>query len=95
MAIEDLRHLRDDYYNDIPEDKAYGGFKVQRAWWQELIFALEDAIAQNVVPEGLTGRVSGFMKHYTSDEFHKHELTTRSDIQAANSLINDICGKKK
>lgn len=78
----------------VLSEKAWGDFKVQRAWWQELIFALEDTIAERVVSEGLTKEVRDFMRQHTSDEFHKQKLTTRRDIQAANSLINKICGLK-
>jgi hypothetical protein len=95
MAMETLRHLRDDNDDDIPEQKAYGNFKVQRKWWQKLVFGLEDAAQEGLIPDTLKAEVDGFIKHYTSEEFHKQPLTTAEDVGRANGLINKIIGPQK
>ena len=95
MALETLKHLRDDHDDDIPDQKAYGDFKVQRKWWQKLIFGLEDAAQEGVIPEGLRDEVGAFVQHYTSEEFHKQPLTTAEDIGRANGLISRIIGARK
>jgi len=94
MALENLRHLRDDHDDDIPDQKAYGSFKVQRKWWQKLIFGLEDAAQEGLIPDDLKPEVGEFIQHYTSEDFHKQPLTTAEDISQANGLINKILGKR-
>lgn len=95
MALENLRHLRDDFDDDIPDQKAFGGFKAQRKWWQNLIFGLEDALNEGIIPSELQERVNEFIRRYTSDKFHKQPLTAQEDVQEANFLIDKICGEKK
>ncbi len=95
MTLEGLQHLRDDWNDEVPDEiiHNWGNFKVRMAWWQSLVLDLEVLERRGKISKDLQEEVNKFVKHYTSDEFHKQKLTTAEDIGRANNLIDRILGR--
>lgn len=95
MSIDQLRHLLDDFSDDIPTEELHGkgNFKVRRNWWQGLIGNLENGLGNGLVPENLKPEVEAFLEEYASDDFRSQPLTTQGNIEKANSLLNRLLGR--
>ena len=94
---EKLRHLRDDYSDEIPDEIIHStspnnAFKVRRGWFQGVTANLEAALKETDDPV-LEAEVKWFVNHYTSDVFKAQGRTKNTDIFAANRIINRVLGE--
>jgi len=95
MSIDQLRHLRDDFSDEIPAEELHGkgNFKVRRNWWQGLVGNLENGLGNGLVPATLKPEVEAFLDEYASDDFRSQALTTKDDIVKANTLFDKLLGR--
>jgi hypothetical protein len=89
-----LKHLRDDYSNEIPEEIISGRpatgniLKCQKNWFQTLIFTLADAQehlenAGKDLPDGF----AEFYERVTSETFQYKKRVSREDIEEADDVL--------
>lgn len=94
MTLESFRELGDDYDSEVPDVIVHtGNFKVRRAFWQSLVFDLEDGLQNGTIPGNLADEARGLLGHITSDEFRGRSLTAPEDIQRADGLLDKILGR--
>ena len=94
MTIESFRQLRDDYDGEVPDVVVHSGpFKVRRAFWQSLVFDLEDGLQNGTISKELANEARDLMGHITSEEFRSRPLTAPEDIQRADNLLDRILGR--
>jgi len=96
---EKLRHFRDKYTDEIPNDEIHSHedpnnykYKVLKGWWTSVLPYLQ-LLSDNhlIVDEKLARGTKRFIENYTSQEFHKKvRLVTAGDIKKANAIIGVI-----
>jgi hypothetical protein len=88
----ELRHLRDDYSDEIPEQviNSVTGqeYKVRNAWFGFVAGHLELGEINGLISEELAEKARQFGDKYCTDEF-RDRLTTSEDIEEANALLNE------
>ena len=97
QMITDLKHLRDDYSEDIPDEILHSPmespppkYKVRKAWFTVLVAMLDNLFRDNlIINVELNQKIQRYKKSVVNFEF-TNRLTTRNDIDEANSLINEI-----
>ena len=93
--LEHLRKITDNASDEIPNEvlRGRGNYKVRRNWWNGVVVDMELGLHRGEIPNQLVDETRQFIAHYTSENFHDQILTTREDIQRANSLIDRILGR--
>ncbi len=98
LLIEKLKHLRDDYSDEIPAEMVHSSspermFKVRRSWFHSLLVRLEVGLMDGVIkdPE-VVSKVEEFTQWAKEDFRVRDELrvTTREDIEKANDTISCV-----
>ena len=97
--IEHLKWLRFDYSDEIParivlSDDSVNKFKARKNWFQGVVADVDRALTKGHITTQ-AGKVAAeqLLERFTSKEFVKQKLTTKSDIDEANRLIDVILGK--
>lgn len=94
-----LKRLRDDWQDETPpkivrstnEDRKY---KARKTWFTVICGNLEILIEEEKFPDKLVKKIHKFNKKYQNLQFTRR-LTRKSDIKAANSILDEILGKEK
>lgn len=92
--LEKLESLRDDWSNEIPEEEIHGyqnpgKYKVLKTWFTLVVSDLQFAVSQGEITDPKTiKKVNGFVKKFTSKDFHSQQRVTQEDIQRADKIIN-------
>ncbi len=93
--IEKLKHLQNDYSDEVPPydisgkvTKQRATHKVQRNWWTILTLTLEVMDLKLSLPQNFQKRIRIFVKVYTSPEFTGKPRTSAEDITQANKMIS-------
>ena len=93
-----LRLLLNVFSDEIPSEEIHGNsahryFKVRRNWFHRVVGAMEMGIRTGEFKDSeLVSALKEFLYYIVSDEFRKKPLTTKDDIEWANSLIRKITG---
>ncbi len=95
--IAKLSHLKNDFSEDIPKEiihstsKNAGTYKVRKVWFTMLTLLLNDIMYREHLlnNEKLTKKIKDYKQKVTNSQFNTR-LTTREDINEANTLIDEV-----
>jgi hypothetical protein len=96
--FEKLKEFRKDWKEEIPEKVIHSNdtnkkYKVRRVWFQGVVGIVESLLMGGHLKPDQVVAANSILEKFTSEEFHQQELTTRQDIETANSLIDTILKK--